>query len=57
MGRATFLAVSSQANLAVSPQDGQPQQAMPEVRLRPLMQRFSLMPQEQPLFADVFGAI
>ena len=30
---------------------------MPETRLRPLMQRFSLMLQDQPLFADVFGPI
>jgi hypothetical protein len=30
---------------------------MPEDRLRPLMQRFSLMLQEQPLFADVFGPV
>src|SRR6478736_579693 len=30
---------------------------MPEARLRPLMQRFSLTLQEQPLFADVFGPI
>ena len=30
---------------------------MPEIRLRPLMQRFSLMLQEQPLFADVFGPV
>ena len=30
---------------------------MPEARLRPLMQRFSLMLQEQPLFADVFGPV
>ena len=30
---------------------------MPEARLRPLMQRFSLMLQDQPLFADVFGAV
>ncbi len=30
---------------------------MPEVRLRPLMQRFSQMLLEQPLFADVFGAV
>jgi hypothetical protein len=30
---------------------------MPEVRLRPLMQRFSVMLQQQPLFADVFGAV
>jgi len=30
---------------------------MPEGRLRPLMQRFSLMLQDQPLFADVFGPI
>lgn len=30
---------------------------MPEARLRPLMQRFSLMLQEQPLFADVFGSV
>ena len=31
--------------------------AMPETRLRPLMQRFSQMLQNQPLFADVFGPI
>jgi hypothetical protein len=30
---------------------------MPEGRLRPLMQRFSLMLQDQPLFADVFGPV
>ena len=30
---------------------------MPENRLRPLMQRFSQMLQDQPLFADVFGPI
>jgi hypothetical protein len=30
---------------------------MPESRLRPLMQRFSLMLQDQPLFADVFGPV
>ncbi len=30
---------------------------MPEARLRPLMQRFSLMLHEQPLFADVFGLV
>jgi len=30
---------------------------MPETRLRPLMRRFFLMLQEQPLFADVFGAV
>jgi len=30
---------------------------MPEARLLPLMQRFSLMLQDQPLFADVFGAV
>jgi hypothetical protein len=30
---------------------------MPEDRLRPLMQRFSRMLQEQPLFADVFGPV
>jgi hypothetical protein len=30
---------------------------MPEGRLRPLMQRFSRMLHEQPLFADVFGPI
>jgi Transposase DDE domain len=30
---------------------------MPEARLRPLMQRFSLMLQQQPLFADVFGPV
>src|SRR5664279_1094851 len=30
---------------------------MPENRLRPLMQRFSQMLQEQPLFADVFGPV
>jgi hypothetical protein len=31
--------------------------AMPETRLRPLMQRFSQMLQDQPLFTDVFGPI
>jgi Transposase DDE domain len=31
--------------------------AMPETRLRPLMQRFSQMLQDQPFFADVFGPI
>jgi hypothetical protein len=30
---------------------------MPETRLRPLMQRFSQMLQDQPLFADVFGPV
>ena len=30
---------------------------MPEVRLHPLMQRFTQMLLEQPLFADVFGAV
>jgi hypothetical protein len=30
---------------------------MPEIRLRPLMQRFSQMLQDQPLFADVFGSV
>jgi len=30
---------------------------MPETRLRLLMQCFFLMLQEQPLFADVFGAV
>jgi hypothetical protein len=30
---------------------------MPEARLRPLMQRFSQMLAEQPLFAQVFGAV
>ena len=30
---------------------------MPDARLRPLMQRFSLMLRDQPLFADVFGAV
>ena len=30
---------------------------MPEARLRPLMQRFARMLREQPLFADVFGAV
>jgi hypothetical protein len=30
---------------------------MPEARLRPLMQRFSRMLREQPLFADVFGPV
>jgi len=30
---------------------------MPEARLRPLMQRFSQMLHEQPLFADVFGPV
>ena len=30
---------------------------MPEGRLRPLMQRFSSMLQDQPLFADVFGPV
>lgn len=30
---------------------------MPEGRLRPLMQRFSRMLHEQPLFADVFGPV
>jgi hypothetical protein len=31
--------------------------AMPETRLHPLMQRFSQMLQDQPLFTDVFGPI
>ena len=30
---------------------------MPDARLRPLMQRFSSMLQDQPLFADVFGPV
>jgi hypothetical protein len=30
---------------------------MPQTRLHPLMQRFSRMLQEQPLFADVFGPV
>jgi hypothetical protein len=30
---------------------------MPETRLRPLMQRFAQMLQDQPLFADVFGPV
>src|SRR5277367_1679694 len=30
---------------------------MPEARLHPLMQRFSQMLQDQPLFADVFGPV
>jgi hypothetical protein len=30
---------------------------MPETRLRPLMQRFSRMLNDQPLFADVFGPV
>ena len=30
---------------------------MPEGRLRPLMERFSRMLHEQPLFADVFGPV
>jgi hypothetical protein len=30
---------------------------MPDARLRPLMQRFSQMLQNQPLFADVFGSV
>ncbi len=30
---------------------------MPETRLRPLMQHFSQMLQDQPLFADVFGPV
>jgi len=30
---------------------------MPEARLRPLMQRFSQMLQDQPLFADVLGPV
>jgi hypothetical protein len=30
---------------------------MPEIRLRPLMQRFSVMLQAQPLFADVLGPV
>jgi hypothetical protein len=30
---------------------------MPDARLLPLMQRFSLMLQDQPLFADVFGPV
>ena len=29
----------------------------PEIRLRPLMRRFSQMLQDQPLFADVFGPV
>ena len=28
---------------------------MPDARLRPLMQRFSLMLRDQPLFASLFG--
>jgi hypothetical protein len=31
--------------------------AMPETRLRPLMQHFTQMLQDQPLFADVFGPV
>ena len=31
--------------------------AMPETRLRPLMQRFTLLLHELPLFADVFGPV
>lgn len=30
---------------------------MPEIRLRPLMQRFAQMLHDQPLFADVFGPV
>jgi len=30
---------------------------MPEARLHPLMQRFSRMLHQQPLFADVFGPV
>ena len=30
---------------------------MPEARLRPLMQGFSRMLHEQPIFADVFGPV
>jgi hypothetical protein len=30
---------------------------MPDIKLRPLMQRFSQMLQDQPLFADVFGPV
>ena len=30
---------------------------MPEARLRPPMQRFSLLLRDQPLYADVFGAV
>ena len=30
---------------------------MPEVRLRPLMLRFSLLLQDQPLFANLFGPV
>ena len=30
---------------------------MPEARLRPLMQRFSRMLQDQPLFASLFGVV
>jgi hypothetical protein len=30
---------------------------MPQIRLRPLMQCFSRMLLEQPLFADVFGPV
>jgi hypothetical protein len=30
---------------------------MPEARLRPLMQRFARMLEDQPLFADVFGPV
>jgi len=30
---------------------------MPEARLQPLMQRFSQMLADQPLFAQVFGAV
>ena len=30
---------------------------MPETRLRPLTQRFAQMPQNQPLFADLFGPV
>ncbi len=30
---------------------------MPEARLRPLIQRFSRMLKDQPLFADVFGPV
>jgi hypothetical protein len=30
---------------------------MPQIRLRPLMQRFPQLLQDQPLFADVFGPV
>jgi len=30
---------------------------MPDARLRPLMQRFSQMLHDQPLYADVFGPV